>query len=55
MGPSGSGKTTLCECLAGRLAQSAQLTAGDIRVNGHKAKLTYGRSAFVTQVVASKQ
>ncbi|PSC72150.1 ABC transporter G family member 11-like [Micractinium conductrix] len=48
MGPSGCGKTTLLDTLAGRLASSAQHT-GDIRVNGHRSKLTYGRSAYVTQ------
>lgn len=48
MGPSGCGKTTLLDTLAGRLANSAQHT-GDIRVNGNKSDLSYGRSAYVTQ------
>lgn len=33
---------------SGRLAKSAKHT-GDIRVNGHKSRLSYGRSAYVTQ------
>lgn len=36
------------DTLAGRLAKSARST-GDIRVNGHKSKLSFGRSAYVTQ------
>lgn len=48
MGPSGCGKTTLLDTLAGRLAHTARHT-GDIRVNGHKSQLSYGRSAYVTQ------
>lgn len=32
----------------GRLAHTARHT-GDIRVNGHKSQLSYGRSAYVTQ------
>lgn len=48
MGPSGCGKTTLLDTLAGRLAHTARHT-GDIRVNGHKSDLSYGKSAYVTQ------
>ena len=36
------------DTLAGRLAHTAKHT-GDIRVNGHKSKLSFGRSAYVTQ------
>lgn len=36
------------DTLAGRLAKSAR-SSGDIRVNGHKSKLSFGRSAYVTQ------
>jgi ABC-type multidrug transport system ATPase subunit len=38
----------LADTLAGRLAKSAR-SSGDIRVNGHKSKLSFGRSAYVTQ------
>lgn len=48
MGPSGCGKTTLLDTLAGRLGGGA-VWDGEIRVNGHKSKLSYGRSAYVTQ------
>ena len=48
MGPSGCGKSTLLDTLAGRLASSAQWD-GEIRVNGHKSQLSYGRAAYVTQ------
>ena len=48
MGPSGCGKSTLLDTLAGRLASSAKWE-GEIRVNGHKSKLSYGRAAYVTQ------
>ncbi|CAH9128502.1 unnamed protein product [Cuscuta epithymum] len=48
MGPSGSGKSTLLDALAGRLAANAFL-AGRIILNGHKAKLSYGTAAYVTQ------
>lgn len=48
MGPSGCGKSTLCDTLAGRLASSATWE-GEIRVNGHKSRLSYGRAAYVTQ------
>lgn len=48
MGPSGCGKSTLLDTLAGRLASSATWD-GEIRVNGHKSKLSYGRAAYVTQ------
>lgn len=49
MGPSGCGKSTLLDTLAGRLASSATWE-GEIRVNGHKSRLSYGRAAYVTQV-----
>ena len=48
MGPSGCGKSTLLDTLAGRLASSAEWD-GEIRVNGHKSQLSYGRAAYVTQ------
>lgn len=48
MGPSGCGKSTLLDTLAGRLASSASWD-GEIRVNGHKSQLSYGRAAYVTQ------
>ena len=48
MGPSGCGKSTLLDTLAGRLASSAAWD-GEIRVNGHKSSLSYGKSAYVTQ------
>jgi hypothetical protein len=47
-GPSGCGKSTLLDTLAGRLASSAAWD-GEIRVNGHKSSLSYGKSAYVTQ------
>ncbi|KAJ6424278.1 hypothetical protein OIU84_025128 [Salix udensis] len=48
MGPSGCGKSTLLDTLAGRLGSSARQT-GDILINGHKQRLAYGTSAYVTQ------
>lgn len=48
MGPSGSGKSTLLDALSGRLATNTVQT-GDIRLNGHKKKLSYGMAAYVTQ------
>jgi ABC-type multidrug transport system ATPase subunit len=48
MGPSGCGKSTLLDTLSGRLAHTASWT-GDIRVNGHTTKLSYGKAAYVTQ------
>ena len=48
MGPSGCGKTTLLNALSGRLASTATLE-GNIMVNGHKTRLSYGKSAYVTQ------
>lgn len=48
MGPSGCGKSTLLDTLAGRLASSAHWE-GEIRVNGQKSRLSYGRAAYVTQ------
>ncbi len=48
MGPSGCGKSTLLDTLAGRLASSASWD-GEIRVNGNKSQLSYGRAAYVTQ------
>ena len=47
--PCSCGKTTLLDTLAGRLAHTAKLS-GDIRVNGHKSKLSFGKAAYVTQV-----
>lgn len=46
--PPGCGKSTLLDTLAGRLAGSATLE-GKITVNGHGARLAYGKSAYVTQ------
>ena len=48
MGPSGCGKSTLLDTLSGRLASSAKWE-GEIRVNGHVTKLSYGKAAYVTQ------
>ncbi|KAJ8769518.1 hypothetical protein K2173_005121 [Erythroxylum novogranatense] len=48
MGPSGSGKSTLLNALAGRL-RSSERQKGKILVNGHKAALAFGTSAYVTQ------
>ncbi|PHT64136.1 ABC transporter G family member 15 [Capsicum chinense] len=48
MGPSGCGKSTLLDALAGRLDFSTR-QSGDILINGHKQKLSYGTSAYVTQ------
>ncbi|CAN4111933.1 unnamed protein product [Withania somnifera] len=48
MGPSGCGKSTLLDALAGRLDFSTR-QGGDILINGHKQKLSYGTSAYVTQ------
>ena len=47
-GASGCGKTTLLNALSGRLAHTATLE-GSIMVNGHKTRLSYGKSAYVTQ------
>ncbi|KAG6736263.1 hypothetical protein POTOM_060998 [Populus tomentosa] len=48
MGPSGCGKSTLLDTLAGRLGSNTRQT-GDILINGHKQRLAYGTSAYVTQ------
>ncbi|KAJ7546677.1 hypothetical protein O6H91_08G050300 [Diphasiastrum complanatum] len=48
MGPSGSGKSTLLDALAGRLARNTVQT-GDIWLNGHKRKPSFGTAAYVTQ------
>ncbi|KAI4319268.1 hypothetical protein MLD38_032890 [Melastoma candidum] len=48
MGPSGSGKSTLLDSLSGRLAANA-FVSGDIMLNGHKTKLSFGAAAYVTQ------
>ncbi|XP_049411400.1 ABC transporter G family member 1-like [Solanum stenotomum] len=48
MGPSGCGKSTLLDSLAGRLDFSTR-QSGEILINGHKQKLSYGTSAYVTQ------
>ncbi|BAT73944.1 hypothetical protein LR48_Vigan01g082400 [Vigna angularis] len=48
MGPSGCGKSTLLDTLAGRLS-SKMRQSGEILINGHKQRLTYGTSAYVTQ------
>ncbi|KAG5254252.1 ABC transporter family member [Salix suchowensis] len=48
MGPSGCGKSTLLDTLAGRLGSSTRQT-GDILINGHKQRLAFGTSAYVTQ------
>lgn len=48
MGPSGCGKSTMLDTLAGRLASNAKWT-GEIRVNGHESRLSYGKAAYVTQ------
>ncbi|KAM7478996.1 hypothetical protein LguiA_027209 [Lonicera macranthoides] len=48
MGPSGCGKSTLLDALSGRLASNSQQT-GEVLINGHKQRLTYGTSAYVTQ------
>ncbi|KAM7482306.1 hypothetical protein LguiB_006889 [Lonicera macranthoides] len=48
MGPSGCGKSTLLDALSGRLASNTQQT-GKVLINGHKQRLTYGTSAYVTQ------
>ena len=48
MGPSGCGKSTLLDTLAGRLATTATWE-GEIRVNGNKTTLSYGKAAYVTQ------
>jgi ABC-type nitrate/sulfonate/bicarbonate transport system ATPase subunit len=44
----GCGKTTLLNALSGRLASTATLD-GTVMVNGHKTRLSYGKSAYVTQ------
>ncbi|KAM7523762.1 hypothetical protein LguiA_013664 [Lonicera macranthoides] len=48
MGPSGCGKSTLLDALAGRLDSDTRQT-GEILINGHKQKLAFGTSAYVTQ------
>ncbi|KAK4765866.1 hypothetical protein SAY87_007508 [Trapa incisa] len=48
MGPSGSGKSTLLDALSSRLSSNAFLS-GSILLNGHKANLSFGISAYVTQ------
>ncbi|KAH6781469.1 white-brown complex-like protein [Perilla frutescens var. frutescens] len=48
IGPSGSGKSTLLDTLSGRLAPDAFLS-GAILLNGRKAKLSFGKVAYVTQ------
>ncbi|XP_009784910.1 ABC transporter G family member 1-like isoform X2 [Nicotiana sylvestris] len=48
MGPSGCGKSTLLDALAGRLDFSTR-QSGDILINGHKQKLSYGTCAYLTQ------
>ncbi|XP_014515135.2 ABC transporter G family member 11 isoform X2 [Vigna radiata var. radiata] len=48
MGPSGCGKSTLLDTLAGRLS-SKMRQSGEILINGHKQRLAYGTSAYVTQ------
>ncbi|XP_009611614.1 ABC transporter G family member 1-like isoform X1 [Nicotiana tomentosiformis] len=48
MGPSGCGKSTFLDALAGRLDFSTR-QSGDILINGHKQKLSYGTSAYLTQ------
>ncbi|XP_062193257.1 ABC transporter G family member 1-like [Phragmites australis] len=48
MGPSGCGKSTLLDALAGRLGSNVS-QKGDILIDGRRQKLTYGRSAYVTQ------
>ncbi|KAK4340030.1 hypothetical protein RND71_041492 [Anisodus tanguticus] len=58
MGPSGCGKSTLLDALAGILESNFYILrrldfstrqSGDILINGHKQKLSYGTSAYVTQ------
>ncbi|XP_002525837.3 ABC transporter G family member 1 [Ricinus communis] len=48
MGPSGCGKSTLLDALAGRLGSNTS-QSGSILINGHKQRLAYGTSAYVTQ------
>ncbi|KAF9607924.1 hypothetical protein IFM89_003738 [Coptis chinensis] len=48
MGPSGCGKSTLLDALAGRLDSNTR-QSGHILLNGHKQRLAYGTSAYVTQ------
>ncbi|KAL5727837.1 ATP-binding cassette sub- G member 1 [Ranunculus cassubicifolius] len=48
MGPSGCGKSTLLDALSGRLDSSTR-QSGKVLVNGHKQRLTFGTSAYVTQ------
>ncbi|KAM4088395.1 hypothetical protein ACB094_07G068200 [Castanea mollissima] len=48
MGPSGCGKSTLLDGLAGRLGSNTR-QLGEILINGHKQKLAFGASAYVTQ------
>lgn len=51
MGPSGCGKSTLLDMLAGRLPSSLK-TSGSVLLNGRASNLSYGVSAYVTQVRA---
>ncbi|KAL5542981.1 hypothetical protein UlMin_010691 [Ulmus minor] len=48
MGPSGCGKSTLLDALAGRLSSKTR-QSGQILLNGHRQRLAYGTSAYVTQ------
>lgn len=50
MGPSGSGKSTLLDAVGGRLSKHATVS-GEIMLNGRKAKLSYGTSAYLAQDV----
>ena len=43
-----AGKSTLLDTLAGRTQKNLALS-GSIKVNGHEAKLTYGKVAYVPQ------
>jgi ABC-type multidrug transport system ATPase subunit len=49
MGASGGGKSTLLDALAGRLAKNTRVE-GSVLVNGTSQRLSYGNSAYVTQV-----
>ncbi|KAL9229740.1 hypothetical protein vseg_005175 [Gypsophila vaccaria] len=48
MGPSGCGKSTLLDALSGRLGSNMN-QRGKILINGHKQRLAFGTSAYVTQ------
>lgn len=43
-----AGKTTLLDALAGRTPKNLQVS-GDVRVNGHAGKMSYGTVAYVPQ------